>query len=61
MQCDGDDRRLIQRNSDGGDENGELLVVSIEQTDGSASMIESSAGVREKKVEKAKVEEKVEK
>ena len=48
-------------NSDGGDENGELLVVSIEQTDGSASMIESSAGVREKKVKKEKVEEKVEK
>ena len=34
-------------------------MVSIEQTDGSASMIESSAGVREKKAEK--VEEMVEK
>ena len=34
-------------------------MVGIEQTDGSASMIESSAGVRKKKVEK--VEEMVEK
>ena len=34
-------------------------MVSIEQTDGSASMIESSAGVRKKKAQK--VEEMVEK
>ena len=36
-------------------------MVGIEQTDGSASMIESSAGVREKKVEEMVEKEKVEK